>query len=106
MKALLLPFHPLEDRWSVRLKWYYLNVLPVGASSVTVSAKISKKLKESLAKHGVRVSEVVRNALQEEVTRREEIELREALHRLSRNLKGKVSTQDVVAAVRSTREER
>lgn len=75
-------------------------------SSVTVSAKIPKRLKERLVKYRIQVSEVVRSALEEEVTKREEMELRAALRKLSRALKGSVSSRDVVAAVRSTREER
>ncbi len=75
-------------------------------ASATVSAKIPKALKELLARYGVRVSEVVRSALEEEVLKREEMELRDALRTLSRSLKGKISPRDVVTAVRSTREER
>lgn len=58
------------------------------ADSVTVSAKIPRKLKERLAKHGVRVSEIMPTAL-EEVAKREEMELQAALRQLSREQKAR-----------------
>ena len=39
---------------------YYVN-------SVTISVKISKKLKEKIDKYGIKISEVVRKVLEEEV---------------------------------------
>ena len=78
----------------------------MGMASVTVSAKIPRRLKERLARYGLRVSEVVRGALEEEVARREEMELRESLNALSRTLKSKIHPDDVAEAVRSTREEK
>jgi len=72
---------------------------------VTVSAKIRKELYEKLKRYGVPISEVIRKALEEEVRRREEKEVREALKRAQEILM-KISPEEIVTAVRSSREER
>jgi len=54
----------------------------------------------------VDISAVVRNALEEELDRREREELKVKLDAVHRSLSGKVTTKDVVKAVRSSREER
>lgn len=74
--------------------------------STVVSAKVPKALKERARKHGVVISELVRKALEAEVERLEEKDLRGELAEISRRLKGKVNGQDVARAVRETREER
>ncbi|OYT49100.1 MAG: hypothetical protein B6U85_00050 [Desulfurococcales archaeon ex4484_42] len=72
---------------------------------VTVSAKIRKELYEKLKRYGVPISEVIRKALEEEVRRREEKEVREALKRAQEILM-KIPPEEIVTAVRSSREER
>jgi post-segregation antitoxin (ccd killing protein) len=74
--------------------------------SSTVSAKIPKKLREKLEAQHVNVSAVVRQALQEEVDRREEEELRTNLDELNLSLRGRLTREDIVTAVRSSRDER
>ncbi|HZW57985.1 MAG TPA: hypothetical protein VFF30_16970 [Nitrososphaerales archaeon] len=74
--------------------------------STTVSAKIPKQLRERLREKRVDISAVVRNALEEELDRREREELKVKLDAVHRSLSGKVTTKDVVKAVRSSREER
>lgn len=39
-------------------------------SSVTISVRISKKLKEKIDRYGIKISEVVRKALEEEVRKK------------------------------------
>ena len=73
---------------------------------VTVSAKIPKDLREKLEKHGVKVSEVVRRALEEEVCALESRMLMKRLDEISVEIKGKISTEDVTKAVRASREGR
>jgi antitoxin CcdA len=75
-------------------------------STTTVSAKISKKLRERLREKDVNVSSVVRSALEKELARREEEDLKQRLDSLSKSLTRKISKQDVVSAVRSSRDER
>jgi len=70
-----------------------------------VSAKIRKELYEKLKRYGVPISEVIRKALEEEVRRREEKEVREALKRAQEILM-KIPPEEIVTAVRSSREER
>jgi len=72
---------------------------------VTVSAKIRRDLYEKLRRYGIPVSEVIRRALEEEVRRREEQEVREALKRMQEILM-KIPPEEIVSAVRSSREER
>ena len=71
--------------------------------STVVSAKIPKRLREQLRERQINVSAVVRTALEEEIHRLEKEELRVKLDRLKEALSGKVSTKDIVKAVRSSR---
>ena len=71
-----------------------------------VTAKISKDLKDRARKYGINISGLVRGALETAVARREENELRKSLDELSASLKGRISSRDVVRAVRETRDER
>ena len=73
---------------------------------VTVSAKIPKDLREKLERHGVKVSEVVRRALEEEVRVLESRMLMKRLDEISDEIRGKISTEDVTKAVRAGREGR
>ena len=59
----------------------------------------------SSKRYGVPISDVTRRALEEEVRRREEYELREALKRMQEILK-KIPPGEIVAAMRSSRDER
>ena len=70
-----------------------------------VSAKIPKELKERARKYGINVSGLVRSALEAEVARIEEKELRKRLDELSASLRSRLSMKDVVRAVRETRDE-
>ena len=74
--------------------------------ATVISAKVPKGLKERARKHGVVISELVRKALEAEVERLEEKELRGELGEISRRLKGKLRERDVVRAIRESREER
>ena len=72
---------------------------------VTVSAKVDRKFYEKLKKYGVPISSVIKRALEEELRRREEEELRIIL----RNMQGilrKIPREKLVQAVRLSREER
>ncbi len=73
--------------------------------SETVSAKIPRKLKEKLRKLDVNVSRVVREALEKEVKRREEEQMRALAGEISVLLR-KIPSDELVKLVRETREER
>ena len=51
------------------------------------------------------VSLVAREAMEKEAARREEEELRGRLNELKESLKGKISTEDIVKTLRSSRDE-
>ncbi len=71
---------------------------------VTVSAKIRRDLYERLKKYNVPVSEVIRRALEEEVKKREEEEVRNALKYAQKILK-KIPSEEIVAIIRESRGE-
>ncbi|MEM3085236.1 MAG: type II toxin-antitoxin system CcdA family antitoxin [Nitrososphaerales archaeon] len=74
--------------------------------STVISAKVPKKLKEKAKRYGLKIGEVVRKALEEEVKKVEEERLSKELKELSSSLKGRVTREDVVKAIRSSRDER
>lgn len=73
--------------------------------SEVVTAKVPKELKERARKYGINISGLVRSALEEEVEKVEERQLREELDKVSSSLRKKLSEEDVVTAIRETREE-
>lgn len=74
--------------------------------STVISAKIPKNLKQKAKRYGVKIGEVVRKALEEEVKRVEEKELSKNLDDLRNMLRDHLTKDDVVKAVRSSRNER
>lgn len=72
---------------------------------VTVSAKIPKELKEKLRKLNINISNFVRNAIQQEIRRREEEKLRMLAEEVSQSLR-KIPPEEITKTVRETREER
>lgn len=71
----------------------------------TVTAKISAELKERLARLGVNVSGMIREALEREVKRVEKERLRELAEEAGEILK-KIPTDELVQVVREGREAR
>jgi post-segregation antitoxin (ccd killing protein) len=74
-------------------------------NQVTVTAKIPAELKKKLTKLGVNVSELTREALQREVERLERERLRNLAEEASKILQ-KVPAEEIVEAVRASRENR
>ncbi len=74
-------------------------------SYVTVSAKVKREFYEKLKQYNVRISEVIRRALEEEVKRREEEEAREKLAAMQEILV-KIPREEIVETIRKTREEK
>jgi len=72
---------------------------------VTISAKVEEELKKKLQAHGVSISEVVRKALQDELKKIEEEELKRSLAEASVVLKS-VKPERIVEVIRKSREER
>lgn len=72
----------------------------------TVSAKIPDEMKDEIEREEINVSEVIREALDEELAeRRREGLQRDATH-LRKRVGDGISTDTIVAAVRETRQER
>jgi len=75
------------------------------ADYVTVSTKVRRELKEEAERLGVKISEVLRRALEEEVKRRKLEELEEKLGEVSEALE-KIDIDRVVQSIREDREGR
>jgi antitoxin CcdA len=71
----------------------------------TVSARIPTDLKEKMDRFNVKASQVIREALEDEVRRKELEELRERAQRL-KPLLDRVTTEEVVRSIREDREKR
>ncbi|ELZ01341.1 hypothetical protein [Natrialba aegyptia] len=71
----------------------------------TVSAKIPDDLKKELEQEDINVSEVIRNALEEEITERRREKLRRDADSLRKKVDDGIETDEIVEAVRETRQE-
>ncbi|WP_049996191.1 ribbon-helix-helix protein, CopG family [Halococcus sediminicola] len=71
----------------------------------TVSAKVPDELKDEIDREGINVSEVIREALSDELRDRRRTELQRDSAALGNQLAGRVDKSDVATAVRETREE-
>ncbi|PGF17275.1 hypothetical protein CP556_15005 [Natrinema sp. CBA1119] len=71
----------------------------------TVSAKIPDDLKKELEQEDINVSEVIRNALEEEITERRREKLRRDVDSLRKKVDDGIDTDEIVEAVRETRQE-
>jgi len=71
----------------------------------TVVVRVDRELKRKAHAYNLNISEVVRSALRDEIERRERQDLVASLGRAKKAL-SKVSDEDIVKAVRETRDER
>lgn len=71
-------------------------------SDVVISVRISRELREELRKHGVKVSEVVRRALEEEVHRRKLKSLHEAAVKLG-DFFAKIPDKEIIEGIKRAR---
>ncbi len=69
---------------------------------VTVSTKIPKQLKEKIQRFKIKPSKILREALEDEVKRREVEELKQEINKLKPILE-KVSIEDIVKSIREDR---
>jgi len=69
----------------------------------TVSAKVSKKERDELKKLGLKPTEVIRRAVQEEIRRAKNKELREKMRRIAPIVK-KLNMDEIVSDIRKDRE--
>jgi len=73
--------------------------------SVTVSAKISKQLKEKIQRFKIKPSKILRKALEDEVKKKEVEELKQEIARLKPVLE-RVSMDEIIKSIREDRESR
>jgi len=71
---------------------------------VTVSAKVPEEIKKKLQELNLNTSQVVRKALEEEIKRKEEEELKALAVKASQLLK-KIPLKEITRAIRETRDE-
>ncbi len=71
----------------------------------TVVVRVDEELKKKAKAYNVNISEVVRSALRDEVKKRERRELISALERAKKVL-SKVPDEEIVKAIRETRDNR
>ena len=73
--------------------------------SEAVSVRVKKSLMEKVRKHRINVSKTVREALEEEVKKREKAELTQAASQAARILR-KIPEDEIVRAIRESRDQR
>jgi len=69
----------------------------------TVSAKVSKKERDELKKLGLKPTEIIRRAVQEEIRRAKNKELMEKMRRIAPVVK-KLNVDEIVSDIREDRE--
>lgn len=74
--------------------------------TTTVSAKIPDEWKEELDHEDINVSEVIRDALDEELTARRRERLQQDATSLRESIADGVETDEIVSTIRDAREER
>lgn len=74
--------------------------------TTVVSAKISDELRKKARMYNIKISKVVRKAIENEIRKIEEESLSKDLDKIGRILRKNVSSNEIVKAVRSSRNER
>lgn len=74
-------------------------------SMVVVSVRIPKELKIKAKSYGIKISEILRKALEEEIRKRELEEIQYLLDKFKKGMRS-VSKGDIISAIRESREER
>jgi antitoxin CcdA len=70
-----------------------------------VTVRVKKTLKEKARKYKIDISKTVRAALEDEIKKREEEELRQALSEIKTILQ-KIPDEEIVKAIRESRDQR
>ena len=74
--------------------------------TTVISAKIPDELREKARLYHIKVSKVLRKALEDEVRKIEEKNLSKGLDKVGRILRNNVNQNEILRAVRSSRNER
>ena len=73
--------------------------------SEVITVRVKKTLKEKIRKHRINVSKTVREALEDEVKKRENAELTQAITQMKAVL-AKIPDDEIVKAIRESRDQR
>jgi post-segregation antitoxin (ccd killing protein) len=73
--------------------------------SEIITVRVKKSLKEKIRKHKINVSKTVREALEDEVKKRENAELAQAISQMKAVLE-KIPDDEIVRAIRESRDQR
>ncbi len=73
--------------------------------SEVITVRVKKSLKEKIRKHRINVSKTVRDALEDEVKKRENAELAQAINQMKTVLE-KIPDEEIVKAIRESRDQR
>ena len=73
--------------------------------SEVITVRVNKTLKEKVRKHRINVSKTVREALEDEVKKRENAELSQAITQMKAVLQ-KIPDDEIVKAIRESRDQR
>jgi antitoxin CcdA len=73
--------------------------------SEIITVRVKKSLKEKVKKHKIDVSKTVREALEDEVKKRENAELSQAISEMKAILE-KIPDDEIVKAIRESRDQR
>ena len=73
--------------------------------SVVVTVRLDREIREKAKRYKVNISQVAREALREEIARKEREELLDDLGTMKRILK-KIPSEEIVQALRESRDER
>jgi len=72
---------------------------------ITISARIKKDLKKKITKYGINISQLMRNAIEAEIERIEESELRKSLRKTGK-IFAKIDMETITNLIREDRENR
>ena len=79
-----------------------LNILNVKMENVIITVKVPKTLRDELRKHGVKIDIIVREALEKELKKRENQELKKAAEQLGKLFR-KIPTEKIVKTIKEDR---
>ena len=83
----------------------YTNLSYNYCMSEVITVRVKKSLKEKKRKHKINVSKTVREALEDEVKKRENAELAQAISQMKAVLE-KIPDDEIVRAIRESRDQR
>lgn len=73
--------------------------------SEVITVRVKKSLKEKIKKYKINISKAIREALEDEVKERENAELANAVSEMKLAI-GKISDDEIVKAIRESRDQR